>query len=107
MIFHRENRENIDLPEDQGCLRWVLGVPLALVYLPAVYLFTILLAAPVDPGDDRRREDAEALGYAVVGITAVGLLLSLLPVYRRTMGRWWYVLPALMAAVAYVRGRML
>lgn len=31
----RLRRENIDLPEDRGCLQWVLGVPLGLLYVPA------------------------------------------------------------------------
>ncbi|MFD7258488.1 hypothetical protein [Streptomyces sp. NPDC059874] len=31
-------RENIDLPEDKGCLRWVLGVPLTLIHLLNAFL---------------------------------------------------------------------
>ncbi|MFD9724134.1 hypothetical protein [Streptomyces sp. NPDC059072] len=99
----RLRRENVDLPEDQGCLRWVLGVPLALLYLPAVYFCVFLLIADVHPDDDRMRDDVQAGAYAVGAICLVGLLVSLLPVFHRTMGKWWYILPLLLAGVAYVR----
>lgn len=103
MIFRREN---IDLPEDRGCLQWVLGVPLALIYLPAVYLcFLMLVAEPGDPNDDRMRDDTAAGAYLVVGISLFGLLLSLLPVYRRTMGRWWYAAPLVLGLIAYIRAK--
>ncbi|MEV7612881.1 hypothetical protein [Streptomyces sp. NPDC089799] len=96
-------RENIDLPEDQGCLRWVLGVPLALLYAPAVYFCALALIAGPGPRDDPFREDVQVLGALSAVLCAAGLLISLTPVFRRTMGRWWYVLPLLLGAVAAVR----
>ncbi len=99
----RLRRENIDLPEDRGCLQWVLGVPLGLLYVPAVYFCVLLLSAEVDPGDDRMRADMQSGAHAVYAICLVGLLVCLFPVYRRTMNRWWYALPLLLAAVAWIR----
>ncbi|OKK21092.1 hypothetical protein AMK16_12065 [Streptomyces sp. CB00455] len=101
----RIRRENIDLPEDQGCLRWVLGVPLALLYGPAAYLCYTALAARPGPRDHPWREDVQAVAYLSVGLCLLGLLISVTPVFLRTMGRWWYVLPLLLAAVAFVRAK--
>ncbi|MFD4242298.1 hypothetical protein ACFWP3_11985 [Streptomyces sp. NPDC058525] len=99
----RLRRESIDLPEDRGCLQWVLGVPLALLYAPAVYFCVLLLIAEADPGDGRMRADMRSGAHAVYFICLLGLLVCLLPVYRRTMNRWWYALPALLSAVAWIR----
>ncbi|MFE2141364.1 hypothetical protein ACFXA3_06310 [Streptomyces sp. NPDC059456] len=101
-------RENIDLPEDRGCLQWVLGVPLALIYLPAAYICVLLLSAdPIAPLDHRTRDDAHAMGVIALCISFAGLLLSLLPVYRRTMNRWWYAVPLLLGTLAYIRAETL
>ncbi|MFG2984053.1 hypothetical protein ACGFYQ_22825 [Streptomyces sp. NPDC048258] len=99
-------RENIDLPEDQGCLRWVLGIPLALVYLPAVHLCFLALIARPAPRDDLAREDIRFMADMSVVLCLLGLLITITPVFRRTMGRWWYALPFLLATVAYARGHM-
>ncbi|MET9886365.1 hypothetical protein ABZZ20_25155 [Streptomyces sp. NPDC006430] len=98
-------RESIDLPEDRGCLQWVLCVPLALIYLPAVYICVLMLTAdPIAPEDHRTRDDIHAMGAVALCISFAGLLLSLLPVYRRTMSRWWFAVPLVLAATAYFRG---
>ncbi|QES49558.1 hypothetical protein DEJ50_18850 [Streptomyces venezuelae] len=96
-------RENIDLPEDQGCLRWVLGVPLALLYAPAVYFCALALIAGPGPGDAPFREDVQTLSVLSAVLCGAGLLITLTPVFRRTMGRWWYALPLLLTTVALVR----
>lgn len=101
-------RESIDLPEDRGCLQWVLGVPLVLVHLPAAYLCAILLAGdPIPPQDQRLRDEAHAMGTVALCVCCAGLLLSLLPVYRRTMNRWWYAVPLALGAIAYFRAAAL
>ncbi|MCX5013343.1 hypothetical protein OG765_20455 [Streptomyces sp. NBC_00555] len=99
----RLRRENIDLPEDQGCLRWVLGVPLGFVYVPALFFCWLALAAQADPPDDIWREGVRTTAHVSIILCAIGLLITLTPVFRRTMGKWWYILPLLLAAVAYVR----
>ncbi len=99
----RLRRENVDLPEDQGCLRWVLGVPLGLIYAFAAYCCYLALASRPSPRDHPLRSDMQYLAYFSITLCVVGLLLTLTPVFRRTMGKWWYILPLLLAAVAYVR----
>ncbi|MCX5199078.1 hypothetical protein OOK31_35220 [Streptomyces sp. NBC_00249] len=104
----RHLREDIDLPQDRGCLRWVLGVPLVLLYLPAAYLCYIALAmtpdGPPSPYDPERDTIRLTAGMSI-GLCLVGLLLTAVPVFHRTMGRWWYAGPFLLAAIAYVRAQ--
>ncbi|MFD7258485.1 hypothetical protein [Streptomyces sp. NPDC059874] len=99
----RLRRENIDLPEDQGCLQWVLGVPLGLIYAFAVYCCYLAWTSWPSPRDDPLRSDMQYLAYFSITLCAIGLLLTLTPVFRRTMGKWWYILPLLLAGIAYVR----
>ncbi|MFF4005807.1 hypothetical protein [Streptomyces sp. NPDC001717] len=99
----RLRRENIDLPEDQGCLRWVLGVPLGLLYAPAAYFCYLALVSRPSPRDHPLRSDMQGLTHVSITLCAIGLLMTLTPVFRRTMGKWWYILPLLLAGVAYVR----
>ncbi|MEU6864977.1 hypothetical protein ABZ924_17120 [Streptomyces sp. NPDC046876] len=82
-------------------------MPLVLVYLPAACLCFFMLIAQADPGDGRVRGDIETAAHVVIGISLLGLLLSLLPVYRRTMGRWWYAVPVVLAATAWIRAALL
>ncbi|GAA1586233.1 hypothetical protein ACIQV2_31900 [Streptomyces globosus] len=91
------------LPGDRGCLQWVLGVPLGLVYLPAAYLCLLLLRADPAPDDVRLRDDMEVQAYAVMGFAFAGLLLSMLPVYLRTVSRWWYAVPVVLGLAAWLR----
>ncbi|MEU7731071.1 hypothetical protein AB0B78_38600 [Streptomyces sp. NPDC040724] len=98
-------REDVDLPEDRGCLQWVLGVPLALVYVPAVLFCYAALEMQPDPYDYRVREDIRFMAGISLVFCLVGLLITITPVFRRTMGRWWFALPFLLATVAYFRAQ--
>ncbi|MFJ6483863.1 MULTISPECIES: hypothetical protein [unclassified Streptomyces] len=98
-------RETIDLPEDRGCLQWVLGIPLALSYVPAVFTCYAALTLRPEPGDGLLREDVRFLSGCCLVLCLVGLLITITPLYRRTMGRWWFALPFLLATVAYVRAQ--
>ncbi|THA80187.1 hypothetical protein [Streptomyces sp. A0592] len=96
-------REDIDLPEDRGCLRWVLGIPLVVLYVPAVYsCFLALAMRPASPYD-QLRDDARFMGGFSVFLCLLGLLITITPLYRRTMGRWWFAAPVLIATTAYFR----
>ncbi|AZM89613.1 MULTISPECIES: hypothetical protein [Streptomyces] len=96
---------SIDRPEDQGCLRWVLAVPLALLYLPATFFLYGSLVLQPDSGSpyDPMRDDARVNAVLSVGLWFLGLLLTAVPVFHRNLGRWWYAVPFLLASVAYWR----
>lgn len=95
---------SIDRPEDQGCLRWVLAVPLALFYLPAAFfLYGALVLQPDRSPYDPMRDSARLNAGIAVFLYFCGLLLTTVPVFHRNLGRWWYAAPFLLAAVAYWR----
>jgi hypothetical protein len=100
----RSSRESVDLPQDQGCLRWVLGLPLVVFcYLPALYFAYGALVLQPESRYDVMRDDARFMAEVSVGLCLTGLLLTAVPVFHRTLGRWWYAAPFLLAAVAFVR----
>ncbi|MFG2879352.1 hypothetical protein ACGFYU_30840 [Streptomyces sp. NPDC048337] len=82
---------------NRGWPQWVLGVPLALVYVLAALFFlnTLTLDGP--------REDIATSTHAVTLLSAIALLITLAPALRRTLGRWWYAVPLLLTAVAFIR----
>ncbi|MGW7330020.1 hypothetical protein ACWGIU_15785 [Streptomyces sp. NPDC054840] len=101
----RLRRESIDLPGDRGCLQWVLGIPLALSYVPALFTCYAALAMWPEPDDDLLRGEVRFLAGCCLVLCLVGLLITITPLFRRTMGRWWFALPLLLATVAYVRAQ--
>ncbi|MGW6577173.1 hypothetical protein ACWGAN_34055 [Streptomyces sp. NPDC054945] len=101
-------RESIDLPEDRGCLRWVLGVPLGIIHLlNAAAVFGALFAGPQGEWDDQGYENVGALCLVSVSLSALGLLITAVPSVRRAMGPWWFAPPLLLGLVAFVRGATL
>ncbi|GAA3244236.1 hypothetical protein [Streptomyces lavendulae] len=82
----------------------MLGLPLALFcYLPAAYFcYGALVLRPGYPGD-RMRDDARFMAGISVGLCFAGLLLTALPLFHRTLGRWWYAGPFLLATLAFLR----
>ncbi|MEU8778557.1 hypothetical protein [Streptomyces sp. NPDC048606] len=100
-------RESLDLPGDRGCLRWVLGAPLGLIYLLAAYACWIaLVMTPGSPSPyDRARDDIRVTAGMSIGLCLLGLLITAVPVFHRTLGRWWYAFPFLLASVAFWRAQ--
>nr|WSX50441.1 hypothetical protein OG409_16685 [Streptomyces sp. NBC_00974] len=101
-------RESIDLPEDRGCLRWVLGVPLGFVHLlNFVAVCGALFAGPRGEWDDQGYEGVGAMCLVSVCLSVLGLLVTLVPSVRRTMGLWWFAPPLVLGLIAFVRGETL
>ncbi|WP_405790167.1 hypothetical protein OG753_24680 [Streptomyces sp. NBC_00029] len=101
-------RESIDLPEDRGCLRWVLGVPLGIIHLlNAVAVWAALFAGPRAEWDHQGYEGVSAMCFISVSLSTLGLLITLVPSVRRTMGLWWFAPPIVLGLIAYVRGATL
>ncbi len=101
-------RETIDLPEDRGCLRWVLGVPLGIIHLlNAVAVFAALYAGPQGEWDHQGYAGVSAMCLFSLCLSALGLLITLIPSVRRTMGLWWLAPPLVLGLIAYIRAETL
>ncbi|MFG2879348.1 hypothetical protein ACGFYU_30820 [Streptomyces sp. NPDC048337] len=97
-------RENIDLPEDRGCLQWVLGVPLGLIHLlNAFVVYGVTAYGPQGEWDDRGYTRIAAGCFMALCLSVLGLLITLIPSVRRTMGPWWFAPPLVLGAVAWIR----
>ncbi|MEV7541675.1 hypothetical protein [Streptomyces sp. NPDC089915] len=98
-------REGVDLPADRGCLRWVLGAPLAVfLYLPAAWLCFVSFGLRPEGGPyDPVRDDARFTAQMCVALCFAGLLLTAVPLFHRTLGRWWYAAPFALASLAFLR----
>ncbi|MEU9181965.1 hypothetical protein AB0C90_35060 [Streptomyces sp. NPDC048550] len=96
--------ESIDLPEDRGCLQWVLGVPLGLIHLlNAGAVFAALYAGPQAEWDHQGYEGVAAMCFVSISLSVLGLLITLIPSVRRAMGPWWLAPPVLLGLIAYIR----
>ncbi|MCX5013344.1 hypothetical protein OG765_20460 [Streptomyces sp. NBC_00555] len=97
-------RESIDLPEDQGCLRWVLGVPLTLIHLlNAFWVYAAVRYGPQGEWDDRGYTRIATACLIGICLSVIGLLITLIPSVRRAMGLWWLVPPFVLGVIAWVR----
>lgn len=90
--------------EDQGCLRWVLAVPLVLLHLVAAWFcYTALTIEPGGSWDDDARAGIVLSCLLTLVASGLALLITLAPSVRRTMGRWWLAAPVVLGVVAAVR----
>lgn len=91
--------------EDQGCLRWVMAVPLVILY--AVAAGCCYYALTIRPSGiwDKDAYGAITLScFFTIAVSAVALLITVVPPsVRHAMGRGWLVPPLVLAAVAAAR----
>ncbi|MEI5011089.1 hypothetical protein RB196_30850 [Streptomyces sp. PmtA] len=102
------NRNETQSPDaagdDKGCLRWVIGVPLALLHLLAGFLcFYAIYTRPGHPGDEDALFAIEAFAVLTIATGAVALLITLAPAHRAALNRWWLVPPVALMLAAGVR----
>ncbi|APU41593.1 MULTISPECIES: hypothetical protein, partial [unclassified Streptomyces] len=103
-----DRSETIDLPEDQGCLRWVLGVPLGIIHLlNTIAVVGALFAGPQGEWDHQGYAGVAAMCFVSLHLSALGLLITLIPRVRRTMGPWWLAPPLALGLIAYIRAATL
>jgi hypothetical protein len=89
---------------EQGCLRWVLGVPLVILYLIAGWFcWTALTIRPSGPWDDDARAGIVLSCVLTIAAAGLALLITLTPSARRPLHRWWLVPPVVLGLVAAVR----
>ncbi|RSS79555.1 hypothetical protein [Streptomyces sp. WAC06614] len=98
------DHDSIDLPEDRGCLRWVLGVPLTLVHLlNAFCVYSAVAFAPQGEWDDQGYAGITMACICAIALSLLGLAVTAIPSVRRAMGPWWFAPPLVLGAIAFVR----
>ncbi|MFE6838416.1 hypothetical protein ACFVFI_26705 [Streptomyces sp. NPDC057705] len=97
-------RERTGLPEDQRFLRWALGIPLGLLHLlNAFFVYTAVRFGPAAEWDDPGYAGTTAMALFAVIFSVLGILITLVPPVRRTLGPWWFVPPVVLGAIAWIR----
>ncbi|WP_455362425.1 hypothetical protein [Streptomyces sp. SYSU K21746] len=104
---------NADQPyhpdQDKGCLRWVLGVPLVTLHLLAAG--ACYYALTIRPANEAETDEADfgiaMMSVFVFSLSALALLITLVPSNRRALGRWWLVPPVALSLLASLRWAML
>jgi hypothetical protein len=90
--------------EDQGCLRQVLAVPLVILYLLAAgFCYYALAIRPSGTWDKDAYAGIVLSCLLTIVVSAVTLLITVVPSVRRVMGHWWMAPPLLLTAVSAVR----
>ncbi|MFE2325758.1 hypothetical protein ACFXD5_17850 [Streptomyces sp. NPDC059385] len=98
------HRESIDLPEDRGCLQWVLGIPLGLLNaVNGLLVYAAVRYGPQAEWDDQGYAGTAAACLFALMLSVLALLITLIPTFRRTLGLWWFAPPIVMGVIAWVR----
>jgi ABC-type sulfate transport system permease component len=100
----------LDLPEasrpaeDDGCLRWVLAVPLAILNLIAAWFLSMALTIrPSGSWDDDARAGIVLSCVLTLATSGLALAITVVPAVRRVMGPWWAAPPLVLGAAAAIR----
>ncbi|MFI8290534.1 hypothetical protein ACIGBL_15525 [Streptomyces sp. NPDC085614] len=89
---------------DDGCLRWVMAVPLVLLHtIAAWFVYMALTIRPAGSWDDEAQAGIELSCVLAIATSGLALLIALLPSVRRAMGPWWLAPPLMLGAAAATR----
>ncbi|MFJ8661225.1 hypothetical protein [Streptomyces sp. NPDC093795] len=89
---------------DDGCLRWVMAVPLVLLHtIAAWFVYTALTIRPAGSWDDEARGGIVLSCVLAIATSGLALLITFLPSIRRAMGPRWLAPPLLLGAIAATR----
>ncbi|OKK21090.1 hypothetical protein AMK16_12055 [Streptomyces sp. CB00455] len=84
--------------------RWALGVPLALIHAPnALVVYALLRYPPQGSWDHQGYTGSAMLALVSLTLSVIGLLITLVPPVRRTLGTWWLAPPVVLGAIAWIR----
>ncbi|MGW4229283.1 hypothetical protein ACWEF9_08340 [Streptomyces sp. NPDC004980] len=91
--------------DDSGCLRWVMAVPLTILYTIAALCCYAALTIRPSGSWDRDAYGAIALAsWLTVTAGVLGLLLTVVPpTVRRATGPWWLAPPLILSTIVVVR----
>lgn len=87
-------------PEDERAVRWIVGVPVALLQLfAAACLGSALLVRPAGPWDDGANAGIGAACAITIAASVLSAAIAAWPSHRRLLTAWWLV-PSLVMSVA-------
>ncbi|MFJ8012732.1 hypothetical protein [Streptomyces sp. NPDC096339] len=93
-----------DRAERRRWVLWVLGVPLGLVHLlNAATVYLMLRYPPQGEWDNQGYAGTATACLISIVLSVIGLLITLIPPVRRTLGPWWFAPPILLGVIAWVR----
>ncbi|MFD7627535.1 hypothetical protein ACFV7Q_16100 [Streptomyces sp. NPDC059851] len=98
------SREGVGPRGTGGCLRTAAGLPLGLLHaLNTLLVYSAVRYGPQGVWDDRGYTRISAVCFAVVCLSVLALLVTLVPPVRRTLGTWWLAPPLVLGAIAWIR----
>lgn len=91
--------------DDSGCLRWVMAVPLTILYaIVAFCCYTALSTRPSGSWDQDAYGAITLMCFLAIAVSALGMLVTVAPpTVRRAMGPWWLAPPLILSAIAVSR----
>ncbi|MET8174348.1 hypothetical protein [Streptomyces clavifer] len=100
-----DRMENGHVAEDDGCLRWVMAVPLGILHLLAVGLcYSAWTIRPSGVWDKDVNGAITLLCFLTIAVSIIALVITLAPpTVRRAMGPWWLGPPLLLSVIATLR----
>ncbi|MFB6614728.1 hypothetical protein ACFCV9_11025 [Streptomyces sp. NPDC056367] len=85
-------------------VRWVAGVTLGLLHsLNAATVYLIVSAGPAGEWDDAGYAGTAAGALFAIVLSVIGVLITLIPPVRRSLGLWWLAPPVILGVIAWVR----
>lgn len=100
-----DRMENGHVAEDEGCLRWVMAVPLGILYLLAAGLcYSAWTIRPSGVWDKDAYGAITLLCFLTIAVSIIALVITVAPpTVRRARGPWWLAPPLILSAIAVAR----
>lgn len=97
--------ENGHAAADDGCLRWVMAVPLGILHVLAAGLcYSAWNIHPSGVWDKDAYGAITLLCFLTIAFSLLALVITAAPpTVRRAMGPWWLAPPLLLGLIAAVR----
>lgn len=91
--------------EDDGCLRWVMAVPLGILHLLATGLcYSAWTIRPSGAWDKDAYGAITLLCFLTIAVSVIALVITVAPpTVRRAMGPWWLAPSLIISVLATVR----
>ncbi|MFD7258486.1 hypothetical protein [Streptomyces sp. NPDC059874] len=99
-----DSNKSSGLPEKRPWMRWLAGVPLGLLHaLNAATVYLIVSAGPAGEWDNAGYAGTATGALLAIILSVIGMMITLIPPVRRTLGLWWLAPPVILGVTAWVR----